>query len=330
MIKTTSVVKGIASFLLPAARNSHTPGGTIAAEHCYSAFFRHYRHLEAAGVAGVPAVVAELGPGNSLGMGFCALLAGARRYHALDVMDHTDPDTDLAIFDRLVAMLRRREEIPHRPPYDTTFPFLDRHELPASVVATLDENLRDERVRAIREDVIHRTGAFISFAVPWRDRTDIAAGSVDWICSHAVLAHVDELEATYRRLSGWLAPGGVMTHMIDFSSHRLTEAWNGHWAVGDTAWALARGNRHFLLNRRWCAVHRAHLEGTGMELVEERRWLRDDGLPRDRFKPPFHTMDDQDARTYLAFLVARSRMALWALALPAWEMMQPLGGMTAA
>ena len=91
--------KGVASFRLPALATVHgysNPLGTISADSCYSVFLRHMTFLRIAGVPQVPKVVAELGPGSSLGVGFAALIAGAEKYYALDLIDFSDPSVNLA------------------------------------------------------------------------------------------------------------------------------------------------------------------------------------------------------------------------------------------
>ena len=49
-------------------------------------------------------------------------------------------------------------------------------------------------------------------------------------------------------MAGWLRPGGVMSHQIDFSCPGGVP-WNHHWAYGPFAWKLIRGNRPYYVNR---------------------------------------------------------------------------------
>src|ERR1700760_4110721 len=104
------LAKGLASFVVPQLRTSHgddNPMGTATAESCYSIFMRHLCLIQGeGGVRGVPRVVAELGPGSSLGVGLAALIAGADKYCALDLIDHSDVAANLAVFDELAEMFR--------------------------------------------------------------------------------------------------------------------------------------------------------------------------------------------------------------------------------
>ena len=60
----------------------------------------------------LPGVVAELGPGNSLGIGLSTLLSGADRYHAFDVVPHAQVNHNLAVLDELIALFKARADIP--------------------------------------------------------------------------------------------------------------------------------------------------------------------------------------------------------------------------
>jgi hypothetical protein len=59
-----------------------------------------------------PKVVAELGPGDSLGIGLAALVSGAEKYFALDVVEYTNIERNLKIFDELVTLFKNKEDIP--------------------------------------------------------------------------------------------------------------------------------------------------------------------------------------------------------------------------
>src|SRR5215467_13821096 len=52
-------------------------GGSNSARYCYSVWFRHLINLDSCGFKIKGARVAELGPGDSIGVGLAALLSGA-------------------------------------------------------------------------------------------------------------------------------------------------------------------------------------------------------------------------------------------------------------
>src|SRR6185295_10726374 len=57
-------------------------GGIPSPRYCYSVWLRHLVAAHQAGITSLPKSVGELGPGDSLGTGFAALLSGAERYYA--------------------------------------------------------------------------------------------------------------------------------------------------------------------------------------------------------------------------------------------------------
>ncbi|MBM4372890.1 MAG: hypothetical protein FJ098_14650, partial [Deltaproteobacteria bacterium] len=73
---------GIATFV-PGVRflDRRGTGGTGSARYCYSVWLRHLVLAKDRGLLDqVPATVAELGPGDSIGIGLAALLSGATAY----------------------------------------------------------------------------------------------------------------------------------------------------------------------------------------------------------------------------------------------------------
>ncbi len=138
---------------------------------------------------------------------------------------------------------------------------------------------------------------------------DIAtiAPAADIILSESVLEHVDELETTYEAFGRWLAPDGVMVHLIDYTSHNLSEKWNGHWGCSGAMWSMARGKRHYFINR---VPHHGHLdllEKNGMKVVHSELLRRTDGLLADQLATEFQCMHPVDLTTALAQVVCTRR-----------------------
>src|SRR5476651_1324393 len=77
-------------------------GGSDSARYCYSVWMRHLVSAREKGLNTNPEAVAELGPGDSLGICLAALLSGSARCFAFDVVAHANPVRNLAIFDGLV------------------------------------------------------------------------------------------------------------------------------------------------------------------------------------------------------------------------------------
>jgi SAM-dependent methyltransferase len=240
---------------------------TKAAEYCYRTWQDHLRHLAAAGLATQPRAIAELGPGASLGVGFCALIEGADRYVALDVRRYADRATNLAVFDDLVPLLA-----------------------PA-----------DPRRLSLLRDLVAQDG--IEYIVPWDDPGVIEPDAFDLIVSTAVLEHVGDVRATYAAIARWLAPKGVTCHQIDFRSHGRAIEWNGHWAYPDWIWRwIGRGRSP--INRQPLSRHLEAIADAGLELIDVQPLPRDDGLRRQDLDRSWQWLSDEDLHTESAYLIA--------------------------
>ena len=107
------LIKGLATWLPLAydARRGRT-GGTSSGRYCYSVWLRHLVALRDAGIERPFHSVAELGPGDSLGIGLAALLSGANRLEALDVVPYASLAGNLTLLDEIAALLARGAPIP--------------------------------------------------------------------------------------------------------------------------------------------------------------------------------------------------------------------------
>jgi SAM-dependent methyltransferase len=173
------------------------------------------------------------------------------------------------IFDELVAAAKARGE---SPPED-----------------------RISRIRnAITSPGSEHDGVMIKYISPWSDVRSIEADSVDVIVSHAVLEHVVDLEGAYRALHRWLKPGGMMSHQIDFTSHRTAEKWNGYRAYSEFLWKIIVGRRPYLINRQPCSTHVDLLKSSGFEILSMKRIDRTDGIRRSQLSSRWKNISDDD------------------------------------
>jgi hypothetical protein len=266
----------------------------------------------ASGLNTAPRTVAELGPGNSAGVGMAALLSGSERYWALDVANYANPKRNLAIFDELVDLFRRRAPIPNELDFAEAQPVLDSYEFPQHLLTEerLRATLAPERLARLR-DAIRVLGArpgsdqdVMSYMVSWHEAGRVRPSTVDAIFSQAVLEHVEDLVGTYDAMQRWLRPGGFMSHQIDFRSHGTTTAWNGHWAVSDISWRIAKGRREYFLNREPCSRHLRILAGMGFKVVCQVPQLDATGIERSLLAPRFRNITDDDLKTCGVFLQA--------------------------
>ena len=288
-----------------------------SARYCYSAWLRHLVHARDNGLDAHPKVTAELGPGDSLGVGLAALLSGGRKHYAFDIVRYAAADRNLRVFDDLVDLFRRRAPIPDDGDAPLRPMRLDGSEFPCDILdeRRMSDALSPDRIALIRSSIADGSAAGgedapISYKVPWSATSVAQRHSVDMMFSQSVMEHVDDLRGAYRAMSLWLKPGGYMSHAIDFKAHYLSDAWNWHWTQGDFAWKLLRGKRPFLLNREPLSTHLSLLEECGFDAWSAARTAQPPDVPRERLAARFRDMPEDDLTTSEALVQAIKRAEL--------------------
>ena len=294
-------------------------GGTVSARYCYSVWLRHlvlaYEHNL---IQGLPAAVAELGPGSSLGIGLAALISGSQSYTALDVVRSATGQANLRIFDELVGLFQQKVDLPGSDEFPNIKPPLQHLRFPSAILSDthLEKCLAPERLAALRaaltqlssdESCVTRRimdASPITYRVPWFDENVIVASSLDMIFSQAVLEHVDDLPHTYQALYRWLRPGGFMSHQIDFTSHGTAQEWNGHWTIPDFTWKIMRGRRPYMLNRQPHSTHLNFIQSNHFEVSCDNRLNKPSTIRRENLAPGFIFLSDEDMSISGAFIQA--------------------------
>jgi len=305
-----SMLSGLATYL-PGATRVRATGGTDSARYCYSVWLRHLVMARASGLDTDPRTIAELGPGDSLGIGLAGLLSGADKCFAFDVVEHASAERNLGILDELVALLRRRADIPGPEELPSTKPALEDYRFPAGILGrerlqrALDP-ARIERIRASLRDP-RRPQSLIEYRAPWFAAERIAPASVDMIYSQAVLEHVEDLPGTYAAMMRWLRPSGFVSHQIDFKSHGTAPQWNGHWTYSEPAWRLVKGRRPYLINREPLSTHLRLLKAAGFEIRCTLAVRSSSPIGRAQLARRFRHLSDEDLATSGAFLQAVPR-----------------------
>jgi len=308
-LKVGQLLYGIATFIPGvAAVFGRGAGDTSSARYCYTVWLRHLVTAAANGLEVPPLSVAELGPGDTLGIGLAALLSGAERYHAFDVVEHAQVKRNLAVLDELIEMFRARAAIPGPEEFPQVHPVLASYAFPHHVLGDerLAATLDADRLARIRASVRHqnRPGSMIDYRTRWLDDRAIERGSIDLLVSQAVLEHIDDLPRTYRAMRLWLKPGGFISHDVDFRAHSTARFWNGHWKYSDFVWKLIRGRRSYLLNREPYSTHLRLLAENGFTAVGGQATRADPVIARERLAPRFRHLTDQDLTTPTAVIQA--------------------------
>jgi hypothetical protein len=286
-------------------------GGTSSARYCYSVWLRHLTMAHKNNLPIRLDTVAELGPGDSLGIGLSALISGANRYFALDVLDYDNRQRDGRIFDELIDLFMRRERIPDEDEFPLVKPYLSSYEFPAHILTNnrLDNALQRERLDTIRAALLNpgnqpQGNIQILYFAPWYNSEVIKAESVDMILSQAVLEYPDDLLRTYKAMYHWLKSGGFISHQIDFKSHGTSQEWNGHWTYSDFVWGLMRGKRPYFLNREPHSTHINVPKTVGFEVVCDIKIREALGISRKRLASRYRHLSDEDLTTSGAFIQA--------------------------
>jgi len=311
----TPVLKGLLTWI-PGVQASFYDrtggGGTQSAQYCYGVWLKHLTLLHRYGMRGMPRTVLEIGPGSSLGTGLCALLSGAERYAAVDGVRHADALATSQVLRELLARFAARAPRPRKgwPDFDAD---LDERLFPSSILtpARLERTLAAERVATIERAVARVDRALqhpmVRYAT-WDEEPPVPDGEVDLLFSHVVLCMVNgDLERLYARFARWVRPGGWMSHQTDFLSHGSAPQWNGHLAIGETAWRLIEGRRPFFVNRERLSTHLRLAERHGFDIVAVLKRHDPGGIERTRLAPRWRELSDDDLGCAHAFIVARKR-----------------------
>ena len=314
LLNAASFVPGVTEIpvikRLMANRNIGT-GGSISARYCYSVWLRHLVLAARSNQNTTPQSIAELGPGDSLGIGVAALLSGAGRYLAFDVVEHANSHTNEIVFEELIELFASRADIPDEQEFPGINPQLQDYRFPARVLdpqrlAACLEPGRLQRIRRSLRDC-RAEGSLIQYRAPWFSEQVIERDSIDLVFSQAVLEHVDELSAVYRSMHAWLAPTGLMSHQVDLTSHGWANEWNGHWAHSDSMWKLIRGPDTWLINREPKSTHLRLLEESGFRLLSCDSFRQPNTLTKRSLAKRFRNLSEDDLTTSSFFFQAAKR-----------------------
>ena len=295
----------------PSAGGVRTPRTSELAPYNYGVWLRHMIEAQAQGLPCEPLMVCEIGPGKTIGTGLAALISGADRYIAIDGKWAWDTAKNVAMFDDLVALFRRRDA---RDASGGGLPqaAMLSDEFPAHVLSDsrMERCLDPARLGRIRESIarVNRDDSCIRYILQKNgDPMHELDGTADMIFSQAALEHVGELSLAYERMSRWLVPGGFVSHQIDFQCHGAARDWNGHWAYSDPVWKLIYLGTEPLINRVPCSEHLRLMRHHGFESVAETRRQDGSGIAEPMLATRFRGMSADDLTTRGVFVQAVMR-----------------------
>src|SRR5262249_19535264 len=141
-------------------------GGSDSARYCYSVWLRHLVTLGLQGFRINGAHVAELGPGDSIGVGLAALLSGATQYVGLDLVPFAVKTDARKIFDELVQLFSLRASIPDHYEFPGIRPRLESYGFPDGAVDWLDFDRKAQRIRQGLNNGLN-SGKLLTYRAPW-------------------------------------------------------------------------------------------------------------------------------------------------------------------
>lgn len=301
------VIEGLLTFLPSFSKLlTKKTSGTDSAEYCYSVWLRHEVKIRPYRNDDQFNTIVELGPGDSLGIGLSALLAGARNYIAIDAVKHADQERNLKIANELIKLFSNRTSIPDSDQFPEIKPRIESHHFPCWLADSSESSFND-RIYKVKHAVTHIDSPMspIIYISPGDAHKRISENSVDFIFSQAVLEHVDDLGALYQDCYKWLTPGGLMSHQIDFRSHGTASTWDGHWTYSTFLWKMIKGRRPYLINRKPCSAHLKMIHNSGFEIVKFERYRLISTLKRQHLAKLFRGLSPDDLTTAGAYIIAR-------------------------
>jgi len=307
--KLRPIVKGLILHM-PFVKNTITKrtGGTNESRYCYSVWLRHLKNWNSIH-KDMPMRIAEIGPGDSLGIGLAALLSGCQSVVALDVVKYWDIKKNLKIFDELILLFNEKTSIPDNTEYPKVKPLLDNYNFPTNILSDeiLEKSLSEERISAIRKEIIeidNPQNKFIKYYIPWYDDKIIDKETIDFVYSQAVLEHVEDLEGTYAGIYKWLKKGGVMSHTIDFKSHGTSKSWNGYRTYSEFEWNIVKGGKAFLINRIPYSIHIELQKKNHFKIIKNVPVKMDNKIPKRCFSTRFQNLSEEDMITSGVYLLS--------------------------
>mgnify|MGYP003979228963 CR=1 FL=1 len=279
-------------------------GGSYSSRYCYSVWMRHIVLANNCNLGIRPKIVAELGPGDSLGIGIMSLLLGAEKYYAFDVVPFASSKKNLNIMRELLVMVNNREPIPGDKEFPRIRPKLEDYSFPFDIYSEdyLSKCLTKSRIKNIH-DSINLNKKMIEYVAPWNNDLNIKHNFVDMIVSQAVLEHIDDLDNAYEKMKMWLKDDGFISHCVDFKSHGYSDSWDGHWNIPDWLWKLIRGNRPYLINREPYSTHERIINDCGFKMLESINVYLPSSCSKSKLSKRFIYMKKEDRVTSGACIV---------------------------
>lgn len=264
-------------------------GGTISARYCYAVWLRHLSKLNENNLHTDFKKVAELGPGDTIGIGLMSILTGAKHYYAFDVVEYIDVAKNLNVLNELILLLANKNPIPDNTEFPNLKPELKSYSFPDHILTDerIEKCLKVENIKKIKDGIVELNNKekshkdlTINYITSWNNTDTINKGSLDIIISQAVMEHIDikYLNGIYKTMNLWLKENGIISHLIDYSCHGTAKKWNGHWEYSENIWKVFRGRRPYLLNRMPHSYHLVQIKNADFDIIAVEKYVQPNSI----------------------------------------------------
>lgn len=279
MVKARKLIRSLISYipgLEKVIRKSGTDGSNQA-EYCFNIWRYHQSQILKHSNGIHNAVVGELGPGDSLGVGICAIFDGAKRYYGLDAIRHASQSVNDCVLSDLA--LNYREKFFHF------------------------SNLKKEQIR--QELAGENPPKLINYYAPWLDESSNIYSQFDLVLTNAVLEHILDIDMTYQRVFSMLKNGGLFSNVIDYGAHEFSNRWFDHLSYGPIMWKFLLHVRLYPISRYSHSQHLIAMKAAGFKIIyEERRMSAKLEIDKiDKRLSPF--FNDDDLATRSGYILAK-------------------------
>ncbi|MFC2152999.1 methyltransferase domain-containing protein [Bacteroidota bacterium] len=230
-----AAIKGVVTFIPFVSliinihkRNKHNHSGSNAL-FCYTLWMKIITFLQNSNCPIQFESIAEIGSGGSLGLGFCALLTGSKKYTILEIEKNFDSNKNLQLFEEILSLFKANTKVPSNKQFEQINIKTNDIEYYNRIIDQVDlgNYLSDKRIREIRENILFKSSNLIEYNFDWGKNPPINA-QFDLLFSRAVMEHVNSPNLVYKNIYNVLKSGGIMLHDIEFHSHGITKSWYGH------------------------------------------------------------------------------------------------------
>ena len=297
------------SYLLPNTKtySEYSKKGLIknTARYCYSIWLRHLVLAHKNGLNTSPKSVAEIGPGDSIGMALCALLTGVEEYTIFDSQKNIDKNINYKILDELVILFENMEDIPNDNEFPKINPKLHNYNFPKEILSKshLKRLLSNVRIQKIRKyiDSFNTNNSKIKYVFNFDKKI---SSKFDLFISQAVLEHIDNLDEFFIFMRNALKENGYVSHQIDLKSHNIASTWDGHWKYSKMFWEILRGNRLWFINRYTYSEYIKLFDKNRFRTVFIDRNIKIPSFNKSKLAKEFKDMSDIDRQTSGFFIQA--------------------------